>query len=99
MSLGIPVHAGISLVAQTVKCLSTMWETWVRSLGWEVSLRRKWQPSPVLLPRKIPWMEKPSVHGVAKSRTRLNDFTFFHFHFLSALVAQMVKNLPVMQET
>ena len=23
-------------VAQMVKCLSTMWETWVRSLGWEV---------------------------------------------------------------
>ena len=41
-----------SLVAQTVKCLSTMWETWVRSLGQEVPWRRKWQPTPVLLPRK-----------------------------------------------
>ena len=40
------------LVAQTVKCLSTMWETWVRSLGQEVPWRRKWQPTPVLLPRK-----------------------------------------------
>ena len=29
-----------------------MWETWVRSLGREVPWRRKWQPSPVLLPRK-----------------------------------------------
>ena len=29
-----------------------MWETWVRSLGWEVPWRRKWQPAPVLLPRK-----------------------------------------------
>ena len=26
---------------------------------------------------KIPWMEEPAVHGVAKSRTRLSDF--FHF--------------------
>ena len=34
------------------KCLSTMWETWVRSLGLEVPWRRKWQPTPVLLPRK-----------------------------------------------
>ena len=41
-----------SLVAQTVKHLSTMWETWVRSLGQEVPWRRKWQPTPVLLPRK-----------------------------------------------
>ena len=36
---------------------------------------------------KIPWMEEPgrlfAVHGVAKSRTRLSDFTFtFHFHAL-----------------
>ena len=31
---------------------------------------------------KIPWTEEPgSVHGVAKSRTRLSNFTFtFHFH-------------------
>ena len=39
-------------MAQTVKCLSTMWETWVWSLGQEVPWRRKWQPTPVLLPRK-----------------------------------------------
>ena len=24
-----------SLVAQRVKCLPEMWETWVRSVGWE----------------------------------------------------------------
>ena len=41
-----------SLVAQTVKCLSTMWETWVRSLGWEDPLERKWQSPPVPLPGK-----------------------------------------------
>ena len=40
-----------SLVAQTVKRLSTMWETWVPSLGRKVPWRRKWQPTPVLLPR------------------------------------------------
>ena len=39
-------------MAQTVKHLSTVWETWVRSLGREVPWRRKWQPTPVLLPRK-----------------------------------------------
>ena len=41
-----------SLVAQTVKCLPAMLETWVRSLGQEDSLERKWQPTPVLLPGK-----------------------------------------------
>ena len=41
-----------SLVAQPVKALPTMWETRVRSLGGEDPWRRKWQPTPVLLPGK-----------------------------------------------
>ena len=39
-----------SLMAQTVKNLPAMKETWVRSLGWEDPQRRKWQPTPVFLP-------------------------------------------------
>ena len=46
------------LMAQTVKRLSTMWETWVRSLGWEVPWRRKWQPTRVLACR-IPGTGEP----------------------------------------
>ena len=33
--------SGTPLVAQMVKHLSTMWETWVRSLGWEDSLEKE----------------------------------------------------------
>ena len=40
---------------------------------------------------KIPWTEEPgraAVHGVAKSWTRLSDFTFtFHFHALEKEMA------------
>ena len=38
---------------------------------------------------KIPWMEEQAaVHGVAKSRTQLSDFTFtFHFHTLEKKIA------------
>ena len=40
---------------------------------------------------KIPWTEEPgglTVHGVAKSRTRLSDFTFtFHFPALEKEMA------------
>ena len=37
---------------------------------------------------KIPLMEKSAVHGVAKSRTGLSDFTFtFHFHALEKEMA------------
>ena len=39
-----------SIVAQLVKSPPAMLETWVRSLGWEDSWRRKWQPTPVFLP-------------------------------------------------
>ena len=39
-----------SLVAQTVKIPPEMWETWVRSLGWEDPWRRTWHPTLVFLP-------------------------------------------------
>ena len=39
-----------SLVAQKVKCLPTMWETRVLSLGRKIPWRRKWPPTPVRLP-------------------------------------------------
>ena len=52
--------------------------------------RRQWHPTPVLLPGKSmdrePWWA--TVRGVAKSPTRLSDFTFtFHFHALEKEMA------------
>ena len=41
-----------SPVAQMVKRLPTKQETWVQSLGQEISWRRKWQSTPVFLPGK-----------------------------------------------
>ena len=49
--MGYPVqYSWVSLVAQAVKNLPALQETWVRSLGWEDPLERKWQPAPVFLP-------------------------------------------------
>ena len=48
-----------SLVAQTVECLSTMWETWVRSLGWEDPLEKEMAPHSSTIAWKIPWTEEP----------------------------------------
>ena len=42
-----------SLVAQILKCLPAMRETWVRSLGQEDPLEKEWQTIPVLLPGKF----------------------------------------------
>ena len=47
-----------SLMAQTVKRLSTMWETWVRSLGWEDSLEKETTTHSSTLVLKIPWTEE-----------------------------------------
>ena len=37
---GISQYSGAFLVAQLVKNLPAMWETWVRSLGWKDSLEK-----------------------------------------------------------
>ena len=48
-----------SLVAQTVKCLPAMWETQVRSLGWEHPLQKEMATHSSILAWKIPWTEEP----------------------------------------
>ena len=45
-------------MAEKVKCLSTMRETWVQSLGWEDSLEKEMATHFSTLALKIPWMEE-----------------------------------------
>ena len=111
-------------MAQLVKKLPAVQETWVRSLGWEDSLEKVMATHSSILAWRTPWAEEgfsggsvakesacnvgdlgsipglgrcPGggkghplqysglensmdrvVHGVTKSRTRLNDFHFLH---------------------
>ena len=61
-----------SLVAQPVKNMPSMWETWVQSLDWEDPLEKEKTPAF--------WLENSMdciVHEVTNSRTQLNDFFFF----------------------
>ena len=46
-------------MAQTVKCLSTMRETWVRALGWEDPLEKEMAIHSSIIAWKIPWTDKP----------------------------------------
>ena len=48
-----------SLVAQRLKCLPTMQETWVRSLGWEDPLEKEMAIHSSILAWRIPWTEEP----------------------------------------
>ena len=50
---------GASLVAQTVKNLSAMKETWVRFLGQEDPLEKGMATYPSIPAWRIPWMEEP----------------------------------------
>ena len=60
-----------------VKNLPAMQETWVQSLAWEDPLEKGMATHSSILAWKIPWTEElgglHTVHGVAKSRTRLRD--------------------------
>ena len=64
-----------SLVAQTVKRLPTMLETWVKSLGWEDVLEKEMATHSSILAWKIPWMEEPGgLQSTGSQRVR-HDWT------------------------
>ena len=60
-----------SLVAQLVKNLCAMRETWVQSVGWEDPLEKGKATHSSILALRIPWT---TVHGVAKRQTQLSNF-------------------------
>ena len=64
-------------VDQMVKHLPAMWETRVRSLGWEDLLEKEMATPYSILAWRTPRTEEPGkVHGVAKSQTQLSNFIF-----------------------
>ena len=69
---------GASLVAQMVKNLPAMQETWVQSLGWEDPLEEGRATHSSILGLENPHGQRSlagsiGVHGVSKSWTRLNN--------------------------
>src|SRR5574337_230804 len=71
-------YSWASLVAQTVKNLPAMRETWVRSLDWEDPLEEGMATQSSILAWRIP-MDRgawgATVHGIAKSQTQLKHST------------------------
>ena len=60
-----------SLVTQMVKHLSTMQETWVRSLGQEDPLEKEMVTHSSTLAWKIPWTEEPGrLQSIGLQRVR-----------------------------
>ena len=62
-----------SQVAQMVKYLPAMWDTRVRSLGWENPLEKEMATHSSIFAWKIPWMEEPGrLQSVGSQRIRYN---------------------------
>ena len=80
----------IGCILCLLQCRSPGFDPWVGKIPW----RRKWQPTPVLLPGKS--------HGRlqsmgSESRTRLSDFTFT-FHFPSKHFMTLWTEIPLLKD-
>ena len=77
----VPLVNQVSLVAQMVKNLPAMWETWIWSLGREDPLEKAMATHSIILAWRIPWTEEPGgLHFMGSQRVgqdwASNTFTF-----------------------
>ena len=72
--IGCPFqYSWASPVAQTVKNLPAMWETWVQSLGWEDPLEEGMATHSSILAWRIQWTEEPGrLKSMRLQRVRHN---------------------------
>ena len=82
------IHGGwASLIAQLLKNLPAMQETWVRSLGWEDPLEKRKTTYSSILAWRIPWMELRRVR---------HDWVTFTIHssgYMSITIFQFIPPL------
>ena len=68
-------------MAQRLKHLPPMWETWVQCLGWEDPLEKEMQPTPVFLPGES--HGRRTLVGYSPWGRKESDMTEqLNFHFL-----------------
>ena len=85
-----------SLVAQMVKRLSTMQETWVRSLGWEDPLEKEMATHSSTLAWKIPCTEEPCrLQSMWSQRVR-HDWAMASYHMHICQVVRITHRISVM---
>ena len=70
--LELPLRA--SLVAQRLKHLPAMWETLVRSLGWEDPLEKEMATHSSILAWRTPWTEEPGRLQSMRSQRARQDW-------------------------
>ena len=85
-------------MAQRLKRLSPMLETWVQSLGWKDPLEKEMATHSSILAWRIPWTEEPTgglQSTGLQNQTRLSDFTSPHLSHL-VLDQLICKQLPAL---
>ena len=82
--ISYPLHySRASLVAQIVKNLPVVWETWIWSLDWEDPLEEGMATHSNILAWRIPMDGEArwaTVYGVEKSQTQLSDWVQHFFY-------------------
>ena len=82
-----------SLVAQTVKTLPPIQETWVQSLDQEDTLKKGMATHPSILAQRIPWTEEPGeLQSMGSQRVRHNS-AFFSLKFSYEIIYLCLLNL------
>ena len=90
-----------SLVAQRVKRLCTMRETWVRSLGWEDPLEKEVATHSSTLALKILWMEElgagyyPWGHKESATTERLHFTSLILLVGMQTITATMENSVEI----
>ena len=86
--IGYPLHySWASLMAQLVKNLPAMWETWVRSLGWEDPLEKGMATYSSILAWRIHGLCSP--WGRKESGTTEQLSLYFNSHWSSTVVLRL----------
>ena len=82
-------------MAQRLKRLPAMQETWVRSLGQEDPLEKEIAMHSSTLAWKIPWTEEPGgLQSMGSQELDTTERLHFHFHLI-ALIAILVLHLCI----
>ena len=73
-----------SLVAQMVKNLPAIWETWVQSQGWEDPLKEEMATHSSIHAWRIPWTEEPGRLSSMGSQRDKSEWLSLSLHHTCA---------------
>ena len=88
-----------SLVAQSVKNLPAVQETWVRSLGWEDPLEKEMAIHSSIFAWKISWKEEPGgLQSMGSQRVGHNWATNTYLSIKSAVIPETVDCIDMTED-